>query len=62
MSGTAVLVFYLYTCFCAVLNHFHEVNSRLGIHSLSANALVNTLKAYGLVLCGHVYVRRNNQF
>ena len=30
-------VFFLYTCFCAVLKHFHEVNSRLGIHSLSAN-------------------------
>ena len=27
---------FLYTCFCAVLKHFHEVNSRLGIHSLSA--------------------------
>ena len=29
--------FFLYTCFCAVLKHFREVNSRLGIHSLSAN-------------------------
>ena len=28
---------FLYTCFCAVLVHFREVNSRLGIHSLSAN-------------------------
>ena len=28
---------FLYTCFCAVLKHFHEVSSRLGIHSLSAN-------------------------
>ena len=27
----------LYTCFCAVLKHFRELNSRLGIHSLSAN-------------------------
>ena len=28
---------FLYTCFCAVLKHFCEVNSRVGIHSLSTN-------------------------
>ena len=31
------LLFFLHICFCAVLKHFHEVNSRFGIHSLSAN-------------------------
>ena len=28
---------FLYTCFCAVLKHYYEVKSRVGIHSLSAN-------------------------
>ena len=28
---------FLYTSFCVVFKHFREVNSRFGIHSLSAN-------------------------